>query len=85
MRWPFVSRAVMDLALSAKNIEIVSLVRERDYWRTRAERLADAALVKAGAIHEPVMGERKAEKDPLKSAFGGMAVREIDSSKRVAG
>jgi hypothetical protein len=37
------------------NAALAEMTAQRDYWRTRAERLTDAALVRAGAIHQPTM------------------------------
>ena len=45
--------------LLAREAEIVGLKADRDYGRTRAERLTDAALARAGAIHQPTMVEPK--------------------------
>lgn len=64
--------------------ETDALQAQVEYWRTRAERLTDAALSRAGAIHEPTMVDRPApaDKSPMELISRAMAVREIDSTAR---
>jgi hypothetical protein len=61
---------------------LVEMTLEREYWRTRAERLTDAALVRAGAVHQPTM-EAKPDRvqGTLAMVASAMSVQEIDSSK----
>lgn len=53
------------------------------YWRTRAERLTDAALVRAHAIHQPTMVEPRPAPantlNPLAAAMSALAIQEIDT------
>jgi hypothetical protein len=64
---------------------IDELIGQREYWRTRAEQLIDAALARGGAIHQPTM-EQKRPADRIASAMAAvtsaMAVQEIDSSRK---
>jgi hypothetical protein len=77
--WGWVSRArYLDAIHRAEAAE----ARE-SYWRDRAERVTDAALARAGAIHEPAWSQtlRAAAPDAVLQAFRGLAVTEIDSSR----
>lgn len=90
MRWPFLTHKVHELELDCLRATLVAesnradiFEQQAEYWRTRAERLTDASLVRAGAIHEPTMVERK----PPATAPGAviaqaMSVKEIDSRQR---
>jgi hypothetical protein len=53
------------------------------YWRTRAEKLIDSALVRANAAHEPMMREPKIDQRTA-NPFGGMSVSEIDTTRKAA-
>lgn len=87
--WPVVSRKVHELELALVRAELdharhaAQEAREHAaYWRTRCERLTDAALQRAGAIHEPAMVDRPVERPrDLASLVAGLAVREIDSTR----
>lgn len=71
-------------AIATKDAALAEMVTQRDYWRTRAERLMDAALVRAGAVHQQTM-ETPAPRNRVDSAAAimtaALSVREIDSSK----
>lgn len=77
------------LSVRAENvhltIQVETIGAERDYWRHRGEKLIDAALARAGAIHQPTM-EHGGPRDSVASAAAlitsAMAVREIDSRKK---
>ena len=83
MTWPFVSRHVFVTDQQHAQDVIRELAAQRDYWRTRAERLMDAALARANAIHEPTMVEKKIDKslNPASVYTAALSVSEIDSSK----
>lgn len=83
MTWPFIGRKAHALELVSAAREIAELTEQRDYWRTRAERLMDAALARANAIHEPTMVDRKVDKslNPASVYTAALSVTEIDSSK----
>lgn len=84
MKWPFVTRSVHDLEVLRRDGEIVELTEQRDYWRTRAERLTDAALARANAIHEPTMVDRKpptGKENPAAVLVAAMGITEIRSDK----
>jgi hypothetical protein len=62
MRWPFVTRKVHELEMDALRAilaeaenRVVDAGEREEYWRTRCERLSDAALARAGAISAPTM------------------------------
>lgn len=79
MKSLFVSR----LRLEAVERERDAALQREEYWRIRAEKLTDAALVRAGAVHEPTMEARvpKGPASALTSIITAMSVQEIDSSK----
>jgi hypothetical protein len=87
VKWPFVTRRVHELEIArwaANNlvdVEARNAARvERDYWRDRAEKLIDQALVKRGEITHQVMEERKPQAgDPITSAVALMAQKEFES------
>lgn len=83
MRWPFVSRRFHDLALDAAVHRVIAAEEQRDYWRTRAEKLIDQRLAREGAISEPTMVDRKVSKDPSVAAqmIAAMSVTEIGEQK----
>ncbi|MGE0590906.1 MAG: hypothetical protein AB7G23_03000 [Vicinamibacterales bacterium] len=55
---------------------------ERDYWRERAERLLDGALMRKGEASGPVMAEApKNQEDRAYAQFAGLAMTEIDSTR----
>jgi hypothetical protein len=93
MRWPFVLRKVHELEVVNRDAVIELIARnckeaqaQAEYWRVRAERLTDAALARKGEIHEPTFVERKpAPASPLAAMARSMGVKEIDSTKSVAG
>lgn len=90
IRWPWISRALHDLAI--KNLEERVLAkcdhldwalnRER-YWRERCERLTDEALFKAGAIASPAMVERKDVPNVAALVSSAMGMKEFESAPRV--
>jgi hypothetical protein len=64
------------VAVARVTAERDAAIARETYWRTRAERLTDAALVRAGAIHQPTMEDP----GPLASApnpLRGMQMKEI--------
>ncbi len=79
MRWPFVSRRVFEIEIVHRDEQIVDAVAREVYWRTRAEKLMDQALARAGAISEPTMVERKVSKEPSAAAtmIAAMSITEI--------
>lgn len=85
MWWPFshreTPRAVLEARILALQDQLRATTEQLVYWRTRAERLTDAALAKRGEIHEPVFVDRKpANPDAeLTRIFGGLAVQTIES------
>ena len=90
MRWlstllPFVSKALHALEVGQKDARIADLEQQVEYWRSRCERLMDAALVRAGAIHEPTFVDRKTPETPA-DKFGqilaNLTTTEIDSTKK---
>ena len=78
-------RQSLTAQLSEKDAMLVEVTKQRDDWKGKAERLIDAALVRAGAAHEPTMEARKPA-DRVASATAAltaaMSVTEIDSSKK---
>lgn len=80
---PFIGKAIHVLELARRDDAIRELTEQRDYWQTRAEKLMDAALARAGAIHEPTMVDRKVptSTNPAAMISAAMAISEIDSSK----
>lgn len=72
--------------LAQVHAELLAQTRvDRDYWKARAERLIDAALVRAGAIHEPTMvATPPAEPDVYASTFAGMSRTELPPDARAA-
>jgi hypothetical protein len=83
-----VSRARLDRELAAKDAVIAELRENVAYWRTRAERLIDGSLVRAGAAHQPTM-EHQPPRDRVAGAASmltaALAVTEIDSRNRKVG
>lgn len=59
---------------------------DRDYWKDKAERLLDNALLRKGEVSEPVF--KKAAARPESSPFGGVLkglnIHEIESVKPAA-
>lgn len=56
---------------------------DRDYWRARAERLLDNALMRKGEAAGPVMAPHAPPQEKtFGSVFGPLAVTEIESGKR---
>ncbi len=90
LRWlPFIGRAVHGLIVARLEGECnelerrlsEALVRET-YWRSRAEKLNDQLLARAGMISEPTMVDRKpANTGAQGGIFAGMSVSEIESGK----
>lgn len=64
--------------------QVETLTVERDYWKSKAEELIDAALVRAGAIHQPTMVPRRIPTgvDAASMIAAALSIQEIDSSKR---
>lgn len=63
--------------------QVATLTEERNYWRTRGERLMDAALARAGAIHEPTM-VNKPPAPPVSAAAlltSALGISEIESGR----
>ncbi len=89
MKWPFVTRKVHELELAKLRDQLgyqqavsVANANQATYWRTRAERLTDSALARAGAIHEPTMVEKKPEpKNPLATVAAALSMKEFDSAE----
>ncbi len=81
MTWPFITRS----SVRYLDLQVELLTVDRDYWKTRAEQLIDAALARAGAIHQPTM-EQVGPRDTVASAAAiitsALSIREIDSSKQ---
>jgi hypothetical protein len=80
---PFIGKGIHALEVGRRD-EIIAELREQViYWRTRAERLTDSALARAGAIHEPTFVDRKVSPhmNPAAVLAGAMSITEIDSSK----
>jgi len=75
VKWPFVTRRIHAEKLA-------SVTAERDYWKDKAEELMDAALIRAGAIHQPTMARRPGPTnlDAASMITAAMAITEIDSS-----
>lgn len=67
-------------------VDVERMSGEVAYWKSRAEQLADAALIRAGVVPGPVMHAQPAAgpKDPMAQLFSGMAVHEIDSRSKGA-
>jgi len=66
--------------------DVQRMANDSAYWKTRCEQLTDAALIRAGAIPGPVMADQKpAAKDPMTRMLSGMAVTEIDSTRKGQG
>jgi ABC-type xylose transport system substrate-binding protein len=87
MTWPFVTRKVFDLSITAQALRVAAAEQERDYWRTRAEKLMDQALARAGAISEPTMRDAVVRKDPSLAAgvIAAMNITEIGKQSHPAG
>lgn len=75
---------IADAVKSRASAELSEMTRQRDYWRAKAESLIDAALARAGAIHQPTM-ETRPPADRITSGLAALttalSVTEIDSSK----
>ena len=88
MKWPFVTRKVHELEVERLNDQVEAMLaagneqaKQAQYWRQRAERLTDAALSRAGAIHEPTMVEKKPEpKNIASTVAAAMAMKEFESA-----
>lgn len=68
--------------LVAKDAQIAELTLQRDDWKGKAERLIDANLARAGAIHQPTMEYRKPQDRVAGAASmmtAALAITEIDS------
>lgn len=80
---PFIGKGLHALEVLRRDEKITQLTADRDYWKMRAEKLTDAALARAGAIHEPTMVDRKVPTDsnPAATLAAAMAITEFDSSK----
>jgi hypothetical protein len=78
--WPFAARSTV------RHLEVQNelLASDRDYWKKRAEQLIDAALARAGAIHQPTMEQRPREhvKSAMAMLTSALSVTEIDSSQK---
>lgn len=83
LAWPFITRGLHLIETQHRDAQIERLEAEVKYWQARAERLMDAALARAGAIHEPTMVDRKVSPhmNPAAVLAGAMSITEIDSSK----
>lgn len=86
VRWPFLWRfdhdaqvASLTERLLAFNATNSHLEAERDYWRSRAERLMDSALAKAG--HAVVMVEPEPRDVAGFGPLSGMSISEIEDKK----
>lgn len=68
---------------NADRAALVAMTRERDYWRERAERLLDGALMRKGEASGPVMADTpsQAPVDRAVAQFAGLAMTEIDSAR----
>lgn len=84
MRWPWLLRSTQEREMRWRTEALQdALAAARDqvaYWRGRAERLTDAALVRAGAIHEPTMVDPSPARES-RSPFAGMAMSQIPIEK----
>jgi hypothetical protein len=82
-RTVIVTRARLTREIASKDAIIADLTAQVADWKGKAERLIDANLARAGAIHEPTMVNRKVS-DRGAGAAGMMAaalaITEIDSS-----
>jgi len=79
---PGVTHAVHALEVTRRDETIAALTTERDYWRARAEKLIDAALARANAIHEPTMRDVPPPVQPVSAMLASaLSVTEIDSTK----
>lgn len=66
-------------------VDVERLSGEALYWRTRCEQMADAALIRAGAVPGPVMHTHPTPpKDPMTQLLSGLSVGEIDSTRKGA-
>jgi hypothetical protein len=82
-----VSRARLARELAAKDEMIAEIRAQRDDWKGKAERLTDAALVRAGAVHQPTMETPKPRdrvRDAAAMITGALAVTEIESRPRAS-
>lgn len=62
---------------------IADLQTQVEYWRSRCERLTDAALARRGEIHEPTMVSEKPKPPSIVAqVVGALGIAEIDSSIR---
>lgn len=80
-----VSRARLVRDLAARDAVIADLREQLADWKGKAERLTDAALARAGAIHQPTMETKKAP-DRIAGAAAAisaaLSITEIDSSRK---
>jgi hypothetical protein len=74
---------VHNLELDALRKELAEVSAERSYWRARGEQLIDAALARAGAIHQPTMEQRPRElaTSMLSQIVSAAGMSEFDSSQ----
>lgn len=86
--WWWQSANVSRLEARVEHLDhlLAHVQEERDYWRTRAERLLDMALFKRHEITAPVFEERKSlpDRNPLLHVLGAMNTMETDSAKRAS-
>jgi hypothetical protein len=86
-RWPWVSRAELarvEAEANALNDKLIEMTLQRDYWRSKAEKLLDSALMRRGETAEPVFSPSPTPsvERTMGSIFGPLAVTEIESGKR---
>jgi hypothetical protein len=75
-----VTRARLERELAAAEAQHVETLKREHYWRTRCERLTDAALAKQGAIDSPTFVEPKPPTaSPSELLARAFATTEIDS------
>lgn len=81
MNWPFVTRGRYFRDLQAEQAKVLELRTDVAYWKTRCERLTDAALARAGAIHSPTMVDvpKRDGRDVMGSISSALSITEIDS------
>lgn len=80
-----VSRARLARELAAKDAVIADLRAQLADWKGKSERLIDATLARAGAIHQPTMEHRKLPDRVAGAASmmtAALAVTEIDSRRK---
>ena len=69
MKSPWMSRVVHEAILAGLEARLGVVETDRDYWRSRCERLTDAALLRRGEVAGPVFADPRPSADPVRNVF----------------